>query len=168
MNWANRYEQSQWLCGREPCPFLREHFEILPRGRALDLAMGEGRNAVWLASQGYHVVGVEREEVAINRARSWAREEGRELDVLQLDLELGWVPDPDSFELIVVVNYLQRELFGPLIAALRPGGALLYDARIGEGQFRLRRNELLRAFISLQVAVYRELEERASLLAFRV
>lgn len=151
----------------EPCAFLVEHLSWLAPGRALDIAMGQGRNAAFLVQNGFSVLGVEREPVAIERARQRC---GPGIETLQVDLEKGWLPPPDAFELVLVVNYLQRDLFPALEAAVRPGGALLYETSTSprmRAEFRLQPNELLRAFGGLHCVAYREREGRASLLAVR-
>lgn len=162
-SWSERYAASPCVGGPEPCAFLREHLSWLPRGRALDLAMGEGRNAAFLIENGFEVVGVELEPVAIERARARC---GPGLEAIWADLECGWRPPEGAFELVVVVNYLQRDLFVSLQKALRPGGALLYETRT-VGSFALQPNELVRAFSDLRLAAYREWDGRASFLAFR-
>jgi len=58
-NWEERYAQPGCCCGREPVDFLREHLDELPRGAALDLAMGAGRNALFLAQHGFSVTGID-------------------------------------------------------------------------------------------------------------
>ncbi|MBN9418488.1 hypothetical protein ABS71_16380 [bacterium SCN 62-11] len=161
--WAERYAGCDCVSGTEASTFLREHLHWLPRGNALDVAMGEGRNSALLVKNGFDVLGVEREPIAIERARARC---GEGLQALQLDLEAGWRPEPQAYELVVVINYLQRDLFESLQDALKPGGALIYESRT-VGNFALQSNELLRVFPKLRVAAYREWDNRASFLGFR-
>jgi len=164
--WAERYASQSCVGGLEPCAFLVEHLNWLARGRALDIAMGEGRNAAYLVENGFSVLGVEREPLAIERARL----RSPNLKTLQVDLEKGWRPPSEAFVLVLVVNYLQRDLFPTLQAALKPGGALLYETSSSpqmRAEFRLQPNELLRAFGGLHCLAYREWGGRASLLAVR-
>lgn len=67
--WDERYRGAELVWGIEPNQFIRQQCERLPAGHALDLACGEGRNALWLARLGWHVVGVDFSETAITRAR---------------------------------------------------------------------------------------------------
>lgn len=163
LSWAERYQQCPCVGGTEPSAWLAGHLPWLPRGRALDVAMGEGRNAAFLVEHGYQVVGVEREPAAISRALQRCPE----IQALQVDLEQGWRPEPDGFDLVVVINYLQVDLFSSLKACLRAGGGLVYEARTGPGRFRLAPNQLLKAFDDLHVLAYRELDGRAGLVALR-
>src|SRR3972149_10905123 len=66
--WDKKYETGAYIFGKEPVAFLREHIDLLPRGKALDIAMGEGRNAVFLAKNGFSVDGCDVSEVAIKKA----------------------------------------------------------------------------------------------------
>jgi len=173
-SWAQRYRDSPEVGGRDPARILVENLDQLPRGQALDVAMGEGRNALFLAQHGYQVLGVERESLAIERAREKALERGLRLETLQVDLEKGWLPPPESFDLILVINYLQRSLWVPLQKALRPGGAVVMETQTVDApgtmrrEFRLGPNELLSACRELEVKLYREQAGRASLIAQRV
>ena len=72
--WEERYRSEKFET--EPAGFLREVLPLLPRGRALDLAMGAGRNAVFLAEHGYNVTGIERSRTALEKAEALARERG--------------------------------------------------------------------------------------------
>ncbi|RYZ63931.1 MAG: hypothetical protein EOP09_16810, partial [Proteobacteria bacterium] len=72
--WDALYSQSTGSVAHDPAPLLAQFIDIIPVGRALDIAMGEGRNAVYLAKKGFLVEGVDFSEVAILRAQKWARE----------------------------------------------------------------------------------------------
>jgi SAM-dependent methyltransferase len=102
--------------------------ELVP-ARALDVACGEGRNAVWLAQRGWSVVGVDFSEVAISKARSRAADEGVHAEFVCADL-LDFVSEPHAFGLVVVL-FLQlpaderRLVLGRAANALAPGGTLL-------------------------------------------
>jgi 2-polyprenyl-3-methyl-5-hydroxy-6-metoxy-1,4-benzoquinol methylase len=180
-NWEGRYRQPGYWCGEEPVDFLREHLEELPRGAALDLAMGEGRNAVFLARHGFNVTGIENSPSAIAKARERAAKEGVELTTIQADLEHYRLPAAE-FDVVLCFYYLQRNLFGPMAAALKPGGALVMQTyTVEQLQFAcgprrrehlLEPNELYRSFRRLRLAYYREVtrDERAiaSLLAYKL
>lgn len=165
-DWEKRYWADECVHGREPTDFLVENLALLPRGRALDLAMGEGRNAVFLAEQGYEVSGVDRSETAVRRAREWASHWSLPLDARVADLDQETLPT-EAFDLIVVVNFLQRALFEPIMGALRPSGAVVYETYTKEHlryrsmnqDFLLEPNELLRRFAPLHVVLYRELDQ---------
>ncbi len=60
--WDKKYSTEVFIFGKEPVPFLTQNIHLLPKGRALDIAMGEGRNGVYLATQGFEVVGLDISE----------------------------------------------------------------------------------------------------------
>lgn len=91
--------------------FLREHAEVLGRrGKALDLAGGAGRNAIWLARRGFDVTLVDVSDVALDKAEQRAQRLGvaNRLRLLRLDLEAPLSVAP-IFDLVLVVHYLDRE-----------------------------------------------------------
>ena len=179
-NWDERFGEPGRWCGEEPQEFLRRHLGLLPRGRALELAMGEGRNAIFLAQQGYQVTGIDKSPVGVAKARDWARELGLQISAVAADLENYTLP-VEAFDLVVSTYYLQRSLFPQMERALKPGGALFIETYTIEQlerakgprnpDYLLQPNELYRAFRHLRVAYYREIEDDrravATLLAFR-
>lgn len=127
--WNERYRTQELLWGSEPNRFVAEVLGLRrPAGRALDLACGEGRNAIWLARQGWSVTGVDFSDVAIERARKLASAEGVEVEWVRADLT-GYEPAPEAFALVVVC-YLQvgqaerRLVLEKAARALAPGGEL--------------------------------------------
>jgi len=89
----------------------------------LDLAAGHGRHARLFASRGARVLAVDRDREALESVRGVPG-----IDVRVADLETGaWPLDGERFDAIVVVNYLHRALFAPILDALRDDGALLYE-----------------------------------------
>jgi SAM-dependent methyltransferase len=121
-----------------------------PGSEVLDLACGTGRHARFLAARGCSVLAVDRDAEAIAML---AAEAG--VFTRTADLEgAAWPFAPSSFDAVVVANYLHRPLFGPILAALRPGGVLVYETfmagnerfgRPSNPQFLLRPGELLAA-----------------------
>jgi len=132
-----------------PSPWVVRFGSLVPHGaRVLDLASGSGRHARWLASRGARVVAVDRDADAL---AFMSHVEGIETRVV--DLESGaWPLAGQTFDAIVVTNYLHRPLFPHLRAALAPGGTLLYETfamgneafgRPANPEFLLCRDELL-------------------------
>jgi tellurite methyltransferase len=114
-----------------PSPFIvravDERRDALPApGRALDAAAGRGRHAVVLARAGFRVFAVDRHLDALRDAAARLREVPAPLFAWCADLTVSRLP-PIHFDLIVVTRYLQRDLFPDLVAALVPGGLLLYE-----------------------------------------
>ena len=98
----------------------------LPPGRALDVACGAGRNALWLAGRGWRVTAVDGAPAAIGILRRRAMESGFEIETRVADLEQsGYAIEPDSWDLIVFSYYLQRDLFEPARRGVKPGGSIV-------------------------------------------
>ena len=112
-----------------PSPWLLSNARLAPRGaRTLDVACGRGRHALFLASAGYPVRAVDREEGQVGRLNALARRLQLPLDAAVVDLEVGDVDlGEEEWELVLVFNYLHRPLFPSLVRALKPGGVLLYE-----------------------------------------
>jgi len=123
--WDDRYKGSDLVWSEEPNLFLPPLVEGMPPGTAIDVACGEGRNAVWLARQGWAVTGVDFSEVGINKARTLAG-----------DTQVEWVVadattyDPGKTFDLVVIFYLHlpgdqlASAFESAVAAVAPGGTL--------------------------------------------
>jgi SAM-dependent methyltransferase len=144
-----------------------DHRHLLPRtGDALDVACGRGRHAIWLAEQGLRVTGVDRDVDAVASVTHEAAQRRLPLQARVVDLEGGPpFPHPDAFDVIVVVHYLHRPLFPALVAALRPGGVLVYEtftrAQAARGKptnpaFLLEPGELIELVRPLEVLADRE------------
>lgn len=129
--WDARYATDDYVWRIEPNVFLAREAAGLPPGRALDLACGEGRNAVWLAEQGWTVTGVDFSEVGIGKARRLADQRGVKASFEAHDV-LSW-SSAETFDLVVVL-YLQlpaperRVALGVAARALAPRGTLLVVA----------------------------------------
>lgn len=152
---------------------LRDHSHLLPsEGDALDLACGRGGNALMLAGLGLRVQAWDYAESALNALESRAQAAGLSLHTQCRDV-VRQPPAPGSFDVIVVSNFLARNLFPALVEALRPGGLLFYETWLGERQgrgpqdpaFRLVPGELPQLIQPLQALHYQESEDRASLVA---
>ena len=134
--WDQRYADSEFLWTVHPNRFLLEEAAALPSGRALDLACGEGRNAVWLAQRGWQVTGVDFSAVAIEKARMLATERGLYPQWIVADL-LEYQPAKRAFELVLVL-YLQlpaeqrRQIVRRAADAVAPAGMLLIVAHDSE------------------------------------
>ncbi|GIU87432.1 MAG: hypothetical protein KatS3mg009_1947 [Acidimicrobiia bacterium] len=131
-DWDARYAGAPTVWGLEPNRFVAAECADLPPGRALDLACGEGRNAVWLAARGWRVTGVDFSPVAIDKARRLARDQGVDADFLVADLR-GYEPAPRGHDLVLLA-YLQvpdedrRVILPRAAAAVAPGGVFLLVA----------------------------------------
>jgi SAM-dependent methyltransferase len=128
-DWNRKHGEAGLLFGVEPNRFLVAEVASLPPGRALDVACGAGRNAVWLAARGWAVTAVDFSDVALANAGRLAGERGVEVEWVHADVR-HWQPDGDDFDLVVLL-YLQlpaeqrRVVLGNAASALAPGGTLL-------------------------------------------
>jgi tellurite methyltransferase len=166
----------------EPAQFLVENIGLLPRGRVLDLAMGNGRNAIYLAKAGFEVEGVDMSPEAVNMALQSSQEAGVIIKAQIADLESNYQIEKDAFDAIICFNYLQRSLIPQIKDGLRPGGMVMYEtfivdqAQFGKPQnpdYLLKHNELLDMFGNFRCLYYREgiIENRkaiASIIAQKV
>jgi len=164
--WDKKYDTEIYIAGRDPIPFLQDHTDLLPKGKALDLAMGEGRNGVYLATQGFQVTGVDISEVGLKKARALAAEKSVTIATVVTNLEQYDIP-PNTFDVIICTYYLQRDLFPKIAAALKPGGvAVIETYTLDNLQYRpkfnraylLKPNELLSMLPGLRVLRYQEVD----------
>jgi SAM-dependent methyltransferase len=129
-DWDARYASVENLWAVRPNRFLVAEVGDLRTGRALDLACGEGQNAIWLASLGWDVVGVDYSEVAIAKARARAERDGVAAEFVCADL-VGYAADPQAFDLVLVL-YLhipadqRRRVLERAAAAVAPGGTFVF------------------------------------------
>ena len=128
-DWDARYAGVANLWSAKPNRFLVAEVGELEPGRALDLACGEGQNAIWLATLGWDVVGVDYSEVAVGKARERAARDGVEVEFVSADLT-EYEPAHGAFDLVVVlylhISSTQRaSVHAKASAALAPGGTFL-------------------------------------------
>lgn len=124
--WDRFFAPTAYVFGTDPIPLLKEYAPLFRRGRALDLATGEGRNAVYLAEQGFEVDGVDFSSVALEKTRRLAKSRSVVVHTVQADLR-GYQIPANSYDLITNIYYPQRDLFDQIKAALKPGGVFVYE-----------------------------------------
>ena len=156
--WDQIYSSRNYVYGKEPALFLEEHIETIPPGRALDIAMGEGRNAVFLAKKGFKVDGVDISEVALKKAQKLSRDHRVSISTINADLSTYSIK-PETYDLIVNINYLQRSLVPQIKRGLKKGGYVVFENNVGkalEGNSLLNPGELKELFKDFQVLIYQE------------
>lgn len=129
--WNNEYKTDAYVYGKEPNDFLRDNFSAIPKGKVLLLAEGEGRNAVFLAKQGYQVTAVDISSVGLKKAEKLALENNVEIETICADLS--------SFELGVacwdgIVSIychlppaVRKSLYQRVEVALKPSGVFFLE-----------------------------------------
>ena len=130
--WDERYRAEEYAYGKAPNNFLEENFKVIPKGKVLSLAEGEGRNAVFLAKQGYSVTAVDASQVGLNKATKLAAESDVAIEFIHADLadfDIG----ENRWDGIVSIfcplpSSLRKELHKKVVAGLKPNGVFLVEA----------------------------------------
>lgn len=149
-----------------PSPFLVENFELLSKGLALDLAMGQGRHAIYLSTRGFDVDGVDVDPEAVARARAFARRLGAPIRAVVGNVEDGtYIIPVETYDVVVVFNYLHRPLFNDIRDGLKPGGVVVYQTftteqvrfgRPSNPAHLLHAGELREVFAEWEILRYKE------------
>jgi tellurite methyltransferase len=159
--WEQRHREQRI---GSPEPFILEMLPLLPRGRALDVAAGTGRNSILLARAGFHVHALDFSFSGLRRLSETAKKDSLPIDCTVVDFDDFSIPER-HFDLIVDINFLDRKLIPGLKQGLRIGGALLFDtflidqAEIGHPNnpdFLLRHYELRELLDGLELLRYQE------------
>jgi len=166
--WNEKYEGVEFELPADPIPELERRQSTLPEGRALDVATGTGRNALFLAECGYDVDAVDISDVALEDARQRAADRGVEVNWIRADLD-EFDLETDAYDVITVSFFAALEHIPALKEALAPGGVLIYEhhlrtsdsVEIGPSSehHRYRSNDLLRACLDLTILSYEERRE---------
>jgi SAM-dependent methyltransferase len=169
MTWDEKYTKA---CDptKSPSRFLVEQIDRLPRGRALDLATGSGRNAIYLALKGYAVDAIDYSRAAVSQLKSFVNQQSLAVSVKQEDLTTSRIPEA-TYDLIINFNYLERLLIPQIIKGLKPGGMVLFETytieqpRYGKPHnpdYLLKPNELINSFKELHIIYYHERVDHSS------
>lgn len=164
-DWNERYRSGEHAT-KEPSPLLRTAIQKLKPGRALDVACGVGRHAIFLAEHGWQVTAVDSSRVGIEILLERARAAKLTIDARIADLERDDFQIPsDTYDLICVFYYLQRDLFPSIRAGVKPGGTVVAAIHLNDGKadakpanpaFLLEPGELKQLFRDWEITYYRE------------
>ena len=165
--WDQAYSRNSFIFGKTPAKFLAENFDYIPTSASvLDMGMGEGRNAVFLAQKGHKVTGVDISSVAIKKSYLLAKEYGVKIKGVVASLSKYKIP-PGSYDAIICFYYIDRSIVEKMMSWLKPGGVIIYEAftdsqkkvkghrRYDEDQY-LKSQELLTLFKGMKVLKYEE------------
>ncbi len=168
--WNQRYQDRIEKDYPAPRRLLVQHTPPpKPGQRALDVACGQGQNALYLAEQGYTVDAVDVSQVAVQRARREMAQRGLQVNFIVTDLDHHVFPQA-VYDLICVFYFLDRRLMPALTATLRPGGLFIYETmNIGwlahsadsNPDYLLRRGELAGFFPGWQVVLSEDARDRS-------
>ncbi len=130
--WDERYGAAHYIYGTTPNQFLEQNFKFIPKGKVLSLAEGEGRNAVFLAKQGYSVTAVDGSLVGVEKARKLAKDNGVTVEFIHADLAEYDIGE-NQWDGIVSIFFpapsaLRKVLHQKVAAGLKPGGVYLVEA----------------------------------------
>ena len=144
----------------EPSPWVQRWAALIRRGGSvLDVACGSGRHLRWLAAQGFGLTGLDRDAAAIEALQPWGR-------ALVADIENDPWPLPgETFDAVIVTNYLWRPLLPTLLTSVAAGGVLIYETFAAGNEaygkpsnpaFLLQPGELLQACRDLDIVGYED------------
>lgn len=163
--WEERYSTGEYDPREYPSPLLAENVHWLPDGRALDLATGHGRNALFMAEHGYDVDAIDIAPAALQEARNRADDRGVDAEWIAADIDEFDFPE-DEYDVITISFYVNFDRLPDIKEALAPGGVLLYEHHLRSAEpvdrgpsgdrYRMRSNDLLRACLDLTVLHYAE------------
>jgi tellurite methyltransferase len=167
--WDQRYSRPTFIFGKSPAQFLAENYQYIPyEGSVLDMGMGEGRNAVFLAQKGYKVTGVDLSSVAVKKSYLLAQEFGVKIKGVVASLK-DYKISPGTFDAIICFYWVDRGMVEKIKTWLKPGGILIYEAYTLRERERdpgkrsdplndnyLREQELIRLFPGMRVLKYQE------------
>lgn len=165
--WDKKYNNEEYVFGKTPAKFLSQNYSYIPEGsRVLDMGMGEGRNAVFLARKGYKVTGVDISSVAVKKAQLLAREFGVRINTIVASLNNHKI-SKSSLDAVICFYYVDRSLNKRMLEWLKPGGILIYESHTDnqrsvkgnesyDKRYLLREGELLSMFPGMKVLKYEE------------
>lgn len=165
--WDEKYGQHNYVYGKNAAKFLIENYHYIPpKSTILDVGMGEGRNAVFLAQKGYSVTGIDISSVAVKKAHMLAKERNVNIKTITASALKYNIPE-NSYDAIICFYYLDRALIQKMKKWLRPGGVLIFEAyterqrtiKKMEGhdvRYLLKAGELLNLFNGMTILKYEE------------
>lgn len=138
--WDERYRSAEYAYGIKPNVFLKENIKSIPKGNILSLAEGEGRNAVFLAQQGYSVTAVDSSVVGLNKGKKLAKENSVNVEFIHTDLALYDLGE-DKWDGIVSIfcplpSTLRKLLHKQVVTGLKRDGVFLVEAYTPEQLLR--------------------------------
>lgn len=126
--WDKKFSSRNYVYGKTPAKFIAENYSYIPFGASiLDMGMGEGRNAVFLAQKGYKVTGIDISSVAVQKAIALSKEFGVQINTVVASLNKHKIPE-GTFDAIICFYYVDRSLIEKMKTWLKPGGMIIFEA----------------------------------------
>lgn len=169
--WDERFRTGEYPSDPAPSPVLREYIDEMSTRRALDIACGTGRNAVFLAEQGYEVDALDQsvEGLRITRENAEKRGVAERINLIQTDVTQFEYPE-NHYDVVTISFFRTLDRLGDIKAALEHDGLLFYQHHLrseppaaagpSSERHRFRSNELLQAALDLTVLYYEESSEQ--------
>jgi SAM-dependent methyltransferase len=164
--WDQRFKGKKFPLGKKANSFLRRHIALLPKGKALDLAAGEGRNAVFLAQNGFNVDAVDISAIGVRKIQALARKRKVKVHTLLADLDTYPIKRGE-YDLIANLYFLNRNVIPKIKRGLKKGGVVIFETYLLDHRklhtggpknpkYFLKANEPLHLFKGFRVLFYRE------------
>ncbi|WP_411966211.1 class I SAM-dependent methyltransferase [Haloferax sp. YSMS24] len=168
--WDERFSEGEYPTDPDPSPVLQAYVDTFPEGRALDVAAGTGRNALFLAAEGYDVDALDQSWAGLDIIEERADETNvsERVETILADATEYEFPE-ETYDVITISFFRTLDQLGNIKAALKPGGVLFYQhhlqssppATVGPStnRYRFQSNELLRSCLDLTILYYEESTE---------
>ncbi len=164
--WDRKYSGVQYLYGTEPVDFLKQNIARFNKGKALVLAAGEGRNAVFLAQQGFQVTAIDISEKGLEKCQQLAREKKVRVKTVVADVN-NYDMGENQYDLITDFYFFDPAIFAKVMTALKPGGFFIFQTfsldqpminRFGPRNpaYLVKPNELLGYFLNHRIRYYED------------
>jgi SAM-dependent methyltransferase len=164
--WDRRFQGKKFALGKKANSFLRSHIALPPHGKALDLAAGEGRNAVFLAQHGFKVDAVDISEIGLRKTQELAAKRDVRVHTILADLDTYPIKRGE-YNLITNFYFLNRNIIPRIKRGLKKGGVVFFETYLLEHRrlhtggpknpkYFLKPNEPLYLFKGFRILVYRE------------
>lgn len=164
--WDKKFSDPNTEFNRQPSRLLIEAIRGRKPGSALDLGMGQGRNAVYLAREGWHVTGVDMSDLAVAQAKAHAAQAGVSLNAVLDGLD-HYDFGKNRWDIIILFylhawyNSARPRSAQRIYDALNPGGLLVIEGFAGRPKYMFQPNELLHDFTDLRVLLYEDKQGEA-------
>lgn len=164
-DWNRRWQEKAHDADWQPDPWLQRIVAFLPSGKALDIACGMGRHALFLAERGFAVTAVDYSPVALKVLDEEAGRRRLSVEIKQMDLEDKPVLPSGPFDLAINLFFLHRPLLAQVMTLIRPGGYVILRtfSQVGVEQYgpvnkeiSLEPGELLQIFADWEILLYEE------------
>jgi tellurite methyltransferase len=166
--WDDYYKNRKNAVEKEPAGFLKDNISQIPKGKAFVPAMGEGRNAIYLAKNGFAVDANDISEVAIETALAEARKQKVTLKTAVVDLNQYKFPE-NIYDFIMVSYFYEKKLIPQFKKALKKGGYIMFFNQLdtqangrmaSPDDFPVKAGQLKEDFKDYQIKIYREYNDR--------